>query len=199
MGVTNVEVTGNIDSGFIVTFRNSLGNLNVNMLSVLNNSLLNNEQTVINIATTSEGVTPANGTDESQKIMFSYLPDTGSWKLSYNNEETASLPYSASADDVKNALNALSLNDVQVTGNMSQGFIVDFTGVDGKKPHNLLILSESTLYASSAPLSINPCMIVEGMSPASNLKDASDMNIAVSVTTKVDGINPEPSWFSGQC
>lgn len=78
---------------------------------------------------------------EVQAIGFSATPDFGTFRLEFNGEETTNLPFSASAQDVANALNALnSLSSVEVTGNTAVGFEVAFKGADANKPQPQITL-----------------------------------------------------------
>lgn len=74
-------------------------------------------------------------------ISFSSVPGSGAFTLFYGDEETASIPYTATAGDVQTALQALTgLGSVTVTGDFTDGFTVTFTGVDPVA----LILTEGT-------------------------------------------------------
>lgn len=86
------------------------------------------------------------GNDEVQKISFSLLPDSGTWRIHYDTEKSDDLPFDATAQDVEYALNALDgLSSVDVTGNYSLGFLLTFTGADGNKSHPQVEVSDAGL------------------------------------------------------
>jgi len=62
-------------------------------------------------------------------ISFLGTPSSGTWTLTYVGQTTSGLAYNASNTDVQNALNALSnLSGTVVTGNMTDGFSVEYDG-----------------------------------------------------------------------
>lgn len=68
---------------------------------------------------------------DQQLVAFSAVPDSGTWNLTFGADSTEDLNFDALAQDVEDALNAISgLEDVTVSGNFSDGFIVTFIGVD---------------------------------------------------------------------
>lgn len=83
------------------------------------------------------------GIDEVQKISFSSIPTSGSFKLGFNGEETGLLDQTTTAIDIENALNGLS--GVTVSGDFSIGFTVTFTGSDGQINQSLLQFLDNTL------------------------------------------------------
>lgn len=90
------------------------------------------------------------GVDEVQTLTFGAVPDAGSFRLSLNGEETALLTFQSSAADVENALNALSsLSSASVAGDFLSGFVITFTGEDGKEDKPLLEVVSNTLTESS--------------------------------------------------
>lgn len=106
-------------------------------------SVLNDENTTF---ATDEEVTLIAGTDEVQTITFSGVPATGAFTLFFEDEETASIPYTAVAADIQTALNDLDLlSAVTVSGSFAAGFVVTFAGVDGKQEQDLLVEGTNTL------------------------------------------------------
>ncbi len=96
------------------------------------------------------------GQDQIQRLGFSAPPTSGSYRLRYINEDTATLAFNATALDVQNALNALpKLDGVTVTGNhdVLQRFDVTFGGLSGKLPHAPLQVILSTL-SNGAPVTL---------------------------------------------
>jgi len=107
-------------------------------------SVLNDSNSIFE---TDEDVTLAAGTDEIQTITFTGSPSSGIFTLIYNETETTTdLNYNATNTEVQNALNALSsLSGVTVTGSVGSGFIITFSGNDGKQPQPILIVGSNTL------------------------------------------------------
>lgn len=72
--------------------------------------------------------------DEIQVVRITGSPSSGNFKLrivnlALGNETTTTLAHNASAGDVESALNALSaIDDVDVTGTVSTGFVIKFVG-----------------------------------------------------------------------
>lgn len=106
------------------------------------------------------------GIDEVQDIDFSAVPDAGIFTLVYEGEETANLPFNASAGNIQTALNNLpSLSGVTVAGNFTSGFTVTFAGSDGQKPQSLLLVGANTLTNTSIAVAINIVETTEGVLP----------------------------------
>jgi uncharacterized phage protein gp47/JayE len=101
---------------------------------------------------TDESVTLIAGTDEVQTISFSATPDEGSITFFYRTEETSALAYNDAtpAATLQTYLRALDfLSEVVVSGSFAAGFVITFSGADGKQEHPLLTVGTSTLKASS--------------------------------------------------
>lgn len=69
------------------------------------------------------------GLAELQKIDFSGVPTSGTWRIEWFSQETIDLPFNATAIDVQNAINALVGPGlpVTVTGNYATGFSLQYT------------------------------------------------------------------------
>lgn len=94
-------------------------------------------------------VTLVAGTDEVQTITFSATPVSGSFRLSYDGEDTSLFTSASVAADIQTALNALDgLSGVTVTGSFGAGFVVTFAGDDGKVDQPLLTALDNTLNGS---------------------------------------------------
>lgn len=107
------------------------------------------------VFSTNESVTLVAGVDEIQTITFSATPDEGAITFFYNTEETSSLAYddATPAATLQAYLRALnSLSEVTVTGSFAAGFVVTFTGEDGKQEHPLLAEGTNTLKNSSVAI-----------------------------------------------
>jgi uncharacterized phage protein gp47/JayE len=95
---------------------------------------------------TDAAVVLAAGTDEIQNLAFSATPTSGSFRLVYEDESTALIPFTANAAAVQTALNNLNdLSGVTVSGSFAAGFAVTFAGADGKIDQPALLVSDNTL------------------------------------------------------
>lgn len=123
------------------------------------------------------GITLGASVDEVQTLTFSGVPDSGSFRLRYNNnEDTALIASNATSLDVENALNGLSsLSSVVVAGDFSSGFTITFTGDDGGRPQPLLVVQDNTLVLSSNPVTTNVVETTEGKANASVLVFAEEV------------------------
>ena len=95
----------------------------------------------------SQGILP---TITTQNIVFSAVPASGAFKLSYDGTLTASIAWNDSAATIQTDLQAISgLGSVTVTGSIaSQTLTVTFVGVP--PPSDLLIVSDNTLEDSGS-------------------------------------------------
>ena len=104
---------------------------------------------------TTDDVTLIAGTDEVQTITFSLTPDAGSFTVSYEGDETATIAHDDLAADVQVALRALSgLSEVTVSGDFATGFVVTFTGADGVQEQPLLVEETNTLLDTPTAVTI---------------------------------------------
>lgn len=115
------------------------------------------------------GITLGNTVNEIQTINFSAVPDAGSFRLTYNNnEDTTLLAFTATSLDIQNALNALSsLSSVVVAGDFSSGFTVTFESDDGGQPQPLLVVTDNTLEENSNSITTTVIEVTQGQSNAS--------------------------------
>lgn len=121
--LSEVIVTGSYSSGFTVTFAGVDAN---------------KQQPQLDISDP--------GQNENQLISFDQVPNSGSFGLDFDGQITSSIAYNAVANDVKLALEALSNIDlVAVTGDYTNGFLIEFQGVNAKQPVTQLL---QTLLAS---------------------------------------------------
>lgn len=68
----------------------------------------------------------------TQLISFDQVPSVGGFYLSYGGDDTEVFESDAVAADIEAALQAFTgLENVTVTGNFTDGFLVTFLGVDG--------------------------------------------------------------------
>lgn len=84
------------------------------------------EGSATSVFTLEQDVTLTPGNDSTWVITFDTIPDAGEFTLKYKGVETYPIPYSASAGDLKLALETLSSLKfpVQVAGNFPSGFTI---------------------------------------------------------------------------
>lgn len=111
-GLSSATVSGNYGSGFTLTL------LGVSFPATVE---------VVDASTLEiEAVT------EVQSIAFDNVPDAGTWTITYGEETTSALAFDANAAAVQAALRLFEgLEDVTVTGDYANDFVVTFVGVDG--------------------------------------------------------------------
>jgi hypothetical protein len=84
----------------------------------------------------------------AQKLSFSAIPDTGSFKIQYGIQATTALAYDDTASDIQTALRLLTnLEDVVVTGSFLLGFTITFVGFSSAPAVGIVI--DNTLEESS--------------------------------------------------
>jgi len=95
------------------------------------------------------------GQDEIQKILFDSVPDSGNFVLSLGGNDSASLAFNATSQDIENALNALpNLSSVLVAGDFSTGFNITFQGADGFQDQPLLSVGTNSLLNGATPVNL---------------------------------------------
>lgn len=102
----------------------------------------------------------ADGQNSIQELSFSSVPDSGNFTLTYSDgvveETTETIAFNATAEDVEEALNDLDLlSEVEVIGNFTSGFEIDFAGVNGKQAQELLSVTSNSLFESATPVTID--------------------------------------------
>lgn len=113
-------------------------------------------------------VTLIAGVDEVQTLTFSAVPDGGSFKLKYLDQETSALTFAATAANVQTALNGLGdLSGVTVSGNFTLGFTITFAGDDGKQNQPLLLVTSNTLVNGITPVTTTVTETVPGVAQGS--------------------------------
>ena len=105
------------------------------------------------------------GQDEIQKLTYSVLPSTGTYKLKYKERVTAPISASATGPSIQAAINALPyFSTVTVGGDAANGFTFIFAGADGKRDQDLLEVVDSTLEdASSQVVTVDVVEQVKGV------------------------------------
>lgn len=109
-------------------------------------------------------VTLIAGTDEVQELSFSAVPSSGTFQLGHRDEGTELLDFDATAEDIQDALNALThLSGVVVTGDFSSGFEITFSGDDGLQDQPLIsVLENELLDGSLDPVDADVTVTVAG-------------------------------------
>jgi hypothetical protein len=102
----------------------------------------------------------------SQSITFVETPTAGTFKLSYNGNDTSALAFNASAATIQTALRLLAgLSQVLVTGSIAAGLTVVFAGFSAA-PLILVPTDSATLLdASSDPVTISVAQTYQLWSP----------------------------------
>jgi hypothetical protein len=78
------------------------------------------------------------GSQEQQKITFSAVPGSGTWRLEWNSQTTSDLAFNATASQVQTAFNLLTGHaGVVVTGDYTGGFFITFNGNNTYPPITL--------------------------------------------------------------
>jgi uncharacterized phage protein gp47/JayE len=104
--------------------------------------------------------------NEVQKITWSAVPDTGSFAITFDGDETAILPFNANNAAIEAALEGLaSLSDVTVTGSFAAGHTITFQGADGGIDQPLMSVTSNTLEAVSIPVT-GPVTVLTPGAPA---------------------------------
>lgn len=86
---------------------------------------------------------------QQQQIVFVGSVSSGTYKLTYNGNESAALSHTDSASAVQVALRALTgLSSVTVTGSLAGSFIVTMTGLDN--PQKLSVTSNTLVTATGS-------------------------------------------------
>jgi uncharacterized phage protein gp47/JayE len=106
------------------------------------------------------------GVDEVQKITFARVPTSGSFKITYSGNDTASINSAATNSTVQTAIRAIAgLEDVTVSGNFTSGFTITFTGDSGLQDQPLLTITSNTLADGSGAISAIILVMVAGKLP----------------------------------
>jgi len=157
IGAGNVIVTGANAGPWTVEFVNDLRSesrpsINVDTRPLETDGLKKVNPDVV-IATSKE----SSGTNELQRISLPAGIQSGTFALEFNGETTADIPYNASRDQVKTALEGLAninVGDVQVFGPHSGPWTVEFTGTLAETDQPLLSAIGTNLVVSGGSLSL---------------------------------------------
>lgn len=81
-----------------------------------------------------------------QFLIFSAVPDSGVWSLTFDGQTTGNLAYDISAAALKTALELLStIDEISVTGDFSIGFTIEFQGTQANEDQNLITIASNSL------------------------------------------------------
>ena len=95
---------------------------------------------------TAESGVIAEPTNAKQKITFSLVPDSGTWTITFMSETSEELAYNANTAAIESALEALTaIEDVNVSGNYTDGFTLEFINNDGLKYQPAFLVSSNLL------------------------------------------------------
>lgn len=117
-----------------------------------------------------------------QTIAFDPSPASGSFVLSYNDENTSAIAWDDTAGDIQTALQAVTgLSSVTVTGSIAAGLTVTFTGVT---PPALSLVVETNTTGSTITIAETDVILPLAVQNAFNLLGS---NIAAGVQLNVLG------------
>jgi len=124
------------------------------------------------------------GIDEVQEICFSEQPTSGSWTIQIGTQETAPIPFNATASQIQEIINNTAgvYNKATVQGSYASCFFITYNKI--KVPPSSI--SSNTLVGLN-PVTITLTVQQPGANPANNLKDANNKPIEISVTRLVTG------------
>lgn len=179
-GHNGVTVTGNYTNGFEVVFND----LQLYTLPTFNFAGLN----------------------EIQKFNFSDVPDNGTFRLEFEDDQTVNYAFNDNITQMNEIVNDLvSLQNVEVTGSFASGFTYEFKGgwlVDGNKEMPVLKAVTNFLHKNGVQIDINgesdallptdAIVIQKGKAPATNLyNDSTLVTIQAQFTQLGEEIGPD--------
>lgn len=88
-----------------------------------------------------------------QKLVFSLIPTSGSFKITVQGVTTSALAYNVSASSVKTALLNIGV-DVLVTGAVGTGFLITFRGCLSGLSITKIIITDNTLLRSTVAVGV---------------------------------------------
>lgn len=162
-GETRQDVFNGTEVGHVYIIGSSMDDDKIRLTCVTSSNGLNHLYTEINM------LTPAPGVDEIQHIAFSAVPASGTYQLQFNLVNTANINFNDNALAVQTKLRAIStINgpNVNVTGNYTSGFDIEFVGTlkTSNQPQTI-VFSNSLLDVGLAPVTITPSTTQPGVAP----------------------------------
>lgn len=183
----NVTVTGSAGGPYTITFNGSLAGTNVASLSVDDNRLLPHRVSAVVRTTTPGDDSPA--TNEVQTIGL-VNAQVGTFTVTFDGQTTSALAYNCTANQLRDALRALSNvgdSDLSVTGSGGK-FVVTFTGTLAATNVAQMTVNVAGLKASAAITVATPGVGFAIGSTAAQVKTAieadDDASVLVNVANK---------------
>lgn len=108
------------------------------------------------------------GTNEEQTINFSAVPDSGSWQIDFDGQQTGVLAFNIAAALLQTELENLSnvgAGNVLVTGNFASGFLIEFQGALAELDQPQLTIVSNALLNGVNPVTATPTTTVQGLRP----------------------------------
>lgn len=100
-----------------------------------------------------QNITLVAGVNEEQKVAFADVPDAGTFTLDYKGTLTAAIDFDATDEEIEDIINAIPGLNVEVAGDFSSGFTIEFVGGSGVQPQSLFV-ANSLLTESGSPVAI---------------------------------------------
>lgn len=117
-------------------------------------------------ATTAE-VTLASGQDARDLLTFDAVPDAGTFRLNFRNQDTPDFPFNVTAATIEAALNALDFGTgIEVTGDFTVGFTIAYTGDAGLQEQSVIGIDDNQLSALTVPVNITAAQTQLGINQA---------------------------------
>jgi hypothetical protein len=118
--LSGVSVTGDFTIGFTIDFIGAAGKQDQPLLEVANA-----------------------GRNEIQRLLFSTTPDNGTFRIEFDGQETADIPFNSSNGQIETFLESLpNIDSVSVSGDFVSGLQIEFTGADSLQPKNEVTLAD---------------------------------------------------------
>lgn len=126
------------------------------------------------------------GLNDEQRIDFSAVPDSGSWVVDYDGQQTSALAFGITAAQLQTELENLSnvgAGNVSVSGDFALGFAIQFLSALAEQPLEQVTIPTNTLLIGVAVVTATPDTTQEGVLP----------NASVGATATVEGALAAPS------
>jgi len=102
------------------------------------------------------------GVDEIQDIVYSAVPDEGSYDLTHENGQTVTIGFADSPATIAGKLNGLKTLSGVVGSGASPTLTMTFAGTDGKRQQTLLTASNITLKAIGVDVTVTITATTKG-------------------------------------
>lgn len=146
----NLSITGSINPAkqLNIEFINDLEKSDQPQMTVFSNTLIAAVAVTPTPSTTTPGAAPTAGQNDIQQIEFSLLPTSGTFSLTYEATTTILLNKNDTNVTIEAALEALSsvgAGNVNVTGNFTSGFTIEFVSALGLGDRNPISVATNAL------------------------------------------------------